>query len=36
VALQLAEQGFKVREMNVGWHEWTKEGLPTEASGKAA
>jgi 3-mercaptopyruvate sulfurtransferase SseA len=26
----LAERGFYVREMNSGWHEWQKDGLPTE------
>jgi hypothetical protein len=30
VALQLAERGFFVREMNVGWHEWVAEGLPVK------
>lgn len=28
VALQLAEQGFLVREMNVGWKEWTHNRHP--------
>jgi hypothetical protein len=27
----LAERGFDVRELNVGWKEWKAEGLPTEA-----
>jgi len=31
----LAERDFLVKEMNVGWHEWVKEGLPTE-KGRAA
>jgi rhodanese-related sulfurtransferase len=30
VALQLAERGFYVKEMNAGWTEWTREGLPVE------
>jgi hypothetical protein len=30
VALQLAEQGFNVKELNVGWQEWTADSLPTE------
>jgi hypothetical protein len=37
LALQLAERGFQVREMNVGWSEWTQEGLPVEhGKGQAA
>jgi len=35
----LAERGFSVKEMNVGWQEWVKDGLPTEkgtASSSAA
>jgi hypothetical protein len=31
VALQLAERGFYVKEMNSGWYEWTKAGNPVEA-----
>jgi 3-mercaptopyruvate sulfurtransferase SseA len=26
----LAERNLYVKEMNAGWHEWVKEGLPTE------
>jgi len=26
----LAERDVYVKEMNVGWAEWTKDGLPTE------
>jgi hypothetical protein len=26
----LAERGFLVKELNVGWREWMNEGLPTE------
>jgi hypothetical protein len=29
MALQLAERGFFVREMNVGWKEWTALRHPT-------
>ena len=37
MALQLAERGFYVKEMNAGWMEWTKEGLPVEkGAGQAA
>lgn len=28
-ALQLAELGFYVKEMNVGWKEWTGNRHPT-------
>lgn len=27
-ALQLAENGFFVKELNVGWKEWQRERLP--------
>jgi hypothetical protein len=27
-ALQLAESGFFVKELNVGWKEWVEEKLP--------
>lgn len=30
VALELANRGFDVREMNTGWREWKAEGWPTE------
>jgi rhodanese-related sulfurtransferase len=30
VALQLAERGFDVKEMNSGWREWKAAGWPTE------
>jgi hypothetical protein len=26
----LAERGFYVKEMNAGWYEWQREGLPIE------
>jgi len=26
----LVERGFFVKEMNSGWLEWVKEGLPVE------
>jgi len=29
MALQLAERGFLVKEMNVGWKEWTYNHHPT-------
>jgi hypothetical protein len=29
VALQLAERGFFVKELNVGWKEWTYNRHPT-------
>jgi hypothetical protein len=29
MALQLAERGFLVKEMNVGWKEWTYNRHPT-------
>jgi 3-mercaptopyruvate sulfurtransferase SseA len=33
----LAERGFDVKELNVGWNEWTQEGLPVErGKGQAA
>jgi hypothetical protein len=35
VALQLAERGFLVKEMNAGWREWVEEGLPTERGAAA-
>jgi len=35
VALQLAERGLYVKEMNAGWHEWTQDGLPTEKGAEA-
>jgi hypothetical protein len=34
VALQLAEHGFFVKEMNVGWKEWTANRHPVH-EGKA-
>jgi rhodanese-related sulfurtransferase len=36
VALQLAERGFYVKEMNAGWSEWTREGLPVEPAAAQA
>ena len=30
VALELANRGLDVREMNTGWREWKAEGWPTE------
>ena len=30
VALQLAELGFHVKEMNAGWQEWNRDNLPVE------
>jgi len=30
VALELADRGLDVREMNTGWREWKAEGWPTE------
>jgi hypothetical protein len=32
----LAERGFLVRELNVGWREWLEERLPTEKGEPAA
>jgi rhodanese-related sulfurtransferase len=29
-ALQLAERGLDVKELNVGWSEWVADKLPTE------
>ena len=29
MALQLAERGFFVKELNVGWKEWTYNRHPT-------
>jgi hypothetical protein len=29
MALQLAERGFLVKELNVGWREWTYNRHPT-------
>ena len=34
LALQLAERGFFVKELNAGWAEWNAAGHPTE-SGRA-
>jgi len=34
VALQLADKGFFVKELNVGWKEWTHNRHPTH-QGKA-
>lgn len=28
MALQLAERGYFVKELNVGWSEWLAAGLP--------
>jgi len=33
VALELANRGLDVREMNTGWREWKAEGWPTEGPG---
>ena len=35
VALELANRGLDVREMNTGWREWKAEGWPTEGPGRA-
>jgi hypothetical protein len=32
----LVERGFYVKEMNSGWYEWLKEGLPTEKGAERA
>jgi hypothetical protein len=32
----LVERGLYVKEMNSGWYEWLKEGLPTEKDAPAA
>jgi 3-mercaptopyruvate sulfurtransferase SseA len=32
----LAEHGFDVKEMNVGWNDWKEAGLPTEKGAPSA
>jgi hypothetical protein len=35
-ALQLAERGFFVKELNVGWKEWAEEKLTAHVGAVAA